>query len=201
MQQNDEDRKNEVIVKGLEDKIKKLEDSLKEKDELFCSAEGSLSEAQTQNKKLGKELADAHMLLEETSSRFNHESEALKMTLKVEAEKNTKLSEALRALKERCFNFASQCTTRLKSIFNSVGAASEEASFSAEDIPGALECVEKEVDVLDEVITGHGDFCALVASRGTAAAFIKVGCNDVRAVNRPNFSLSSLDPVDVPAEA
>jgi hypothetical protein len=56
MQQDDEDRKNEVIVKGLEDKIKKLEDSLKEKDELLCSAEekdeflcsaeGSLVEAQ-----------------------------------------------------------------------------------------------------------------------------------------------------------
>ena len=73
------------------------------------------------------------------------------MTLKVEAEKNMKLSEALRALKERCFNFASQCTARLKSLFNSVGAASEEASFSAKDIPGALECVEKEVDVLEKL--------------------------------------------------
>jgi hypothetical protein len=123
------------------------------------------------------------------------------MTLKVEAEKNTKLSEALRALKERCFGFGSQCTARLKSIFNSVGAASEEASFSAEDIPGALECVEKEVDVLDEVTTGLGDFCVLVASRGTVAAFKKVGCNHARALNRPNFSLSSLDLVDVPAEA
>jgi chromosome segregation ATPase len=201
MQQDDEDRKNEVIVKGLEDKIKKLEDSLKEKDELLRSAEESLAEAQVQNNKLGKELADAQTLLEETSGRFNCESEALKMTLKVEAEKNTKLSEALRALKERCINFASQCTTRLKSIFNSVGAASEEVSFSVEDIPGALECVEKEVDVLDEVITGHGDFCALVASRSSVAAFIKAGCNRARAVNRPNFSLSSSDLVDVPAEA
>jgi hypothetical protein len=32
MQQDDEDRKNEIIVKGLEDKVKELEDSLKEKD-------------------------------------------------------------------------------------------------------------------------------------------------------------------------
>jgi hypothetical protein len=31
MQQDVEDRKNEVIIEGLEDKIKKLEDSLKEK--------------------------------------------------------------------------------------------------------------------------------------------------------------------------
>jgi phage-related tail fiber protein len=123
------------------------------------------------------------------------------MTLKVEAEKNMKLSEALRTLKERCLNFARQCTTRLKSIFNLVGAASEEASLSAQDVPGALECVEKEADVLDEVITGHGDFCALVASRGTTTAFIKAGCNHARAINRPNFSLSSSDLVDVPAKA
>jgi hypothetical protein len=47
---------------------------LKEKDELLCSAKGSLAEAQTQNKKLGKELADAHTLLEETFGRFNRES-------------------------------------------------------------------------------------------------------------------------------
>jgi hypothetical protein len=90
-----------------------------------------------------------------------------------------------------------QCTTRLKSIFNSVGATSEEASLVAKDIPGALECVEKEVGILDEVITGHGDFCALVASRGTAATFIKVGCNHARAVNRPNFTLSPADLINI----
>jgi hypothetical protein len=84
------------------------------------------------------------------------------MTLKVEAEKNLKLNEALITPKEKCFNFASQCIARLRSIFNSVGVASEEASLYAEDVPGALECVEKEVDVLDEVKTNHGDFCALV---------------------------------------
>jgi hypothetical protein len=89
----------------------------------------------------------------------------------------------------------------LKSIFNSVGAAFEEASLSAEDVPRALECVEKEVDILDKVITGHGDFCALLASRGMTVAFIKAGCNHARAVNMPNFNLSSLDLVDIPAEA
>jgi hypothetical protein len=140
------------------------------------------------------------MLLEENSSRFNRETEALNMTIRVEAEKNLKVSEALKTLKDKCFNFATQCTARLKSIFNLAGAASEEASLSVEDIPGALECFEKEVDILDEVITGHGEFCALVASCGTAVAFIKVGCNHARAVNRPNFSLSPSDLVDIPAE-
>jgi hypothetical protein len=40
-----------------------------------------------------------------------------------------------------------------------------------------------------------------VASRGTTAAFIKAGCNHVKAVNRPNFSLSPSDLVDTPTEA
>jgi septal ring factor EnvC (AmiA/AmiB activator) len=69
MQQDDEERKNEIIFKGLEDKIKKLEDSLKEKDELLCSVEGSLVEVQAQNKKLSKELTEARTLLEENFSR------------------------------------------------------------------------------------------------------------------------------------
>jgi hypothetical protein len=94
-----------------------------------------------------------------------------------------------------------QCTARLRSIFNSVGVASEKTNLATEDIPGALECIEKEVDVLDEVITGHGDFYALVASRGTAVTFIKVRCNHARDVNRLNFILSSSDLVDVPTEA
>jgi hypothetical protein len=45
MQQDNEDRKHEVIIKGLEDKVKELEDSLKQKDKMLCSAEGSLAEA------------------------------------------------------------------------------------------------------------------------------------------------------------
>jgi DNA repair exonuclease SbcCD ATPase subunit len=139
--------------------------------------------------------------LKESSNQLEQENKALKATLKVETEKNTKLNEALRALKKRCFEFASQFTARLRSIFNSVGAESEETSLSAEDIPEALECIEKKVDVLDEVITGHGDFYALVASRGTAATFIKAGCNHARAVNRPNFNLSSSNLVDVPTKA
>jgi hypothetical protein len=42
MQQDDEDRKNKIVVKGFEDKIKKLEDSLKEKYDLLHSTKGLL---------------------------------------------------------------------------------------------------------------------------------------------------------------
>jgi hypothetical protein len=45
MQQDDEDRKNECVIKGLEKRINKLEASLKEKDNLLQTEEGSLAEA------------------------------------------------------------------------------------------------------------------------------------------------------------
>jgi hypothetical protein len=51
------------------------------------------------------------------------------------------------------------------------------------------------------VITGHGDFCALLASRGIAAAFLKAGCTHAKTVNRPTFSLSPSDLIDIPSEA
>jgi hypothetical protein len=90
---------------------------------------------------------------------------------------------------------------RLKGIFNSVGASSEKIAPSAEDIPKAFEHIENEVDALDKVITGHGDFCALLASHGTTATFLKVGCTHAKIVNKPNFSLSPSDLVNIPCEA
>jgi hypothetical protein len=150
---------------------------------------------------LSKELKGAQILLNENSSRFSLESEALNMAIKAEAERNLKLSGTLKALRDKCFGFATHCTARLKNIFNSIGAMSEETNLSTEDIPGALGCIEKEIDVLDEVIIGHGDFCALVASHGTAASFAKAGCNHVKIVNKPTFSLSLSDLVNIQSEA
>jgi hypothetical protein len=64
-----------------------------------------------------------------------------------------------------------------------------------------LKHIENEVDALDEVIAGHGDFCALLASRGIAATFLRAGCMHAKTVNRPTFSLSPLDLIDTPNEA
>jgi archaellum component FlaC len=72
MQQDDEDRKNEFVINGLEERIGELENSLKEKDNLLNSAEGSLAEARAQNERLSKELKEAQTLLEENSNRFIH---------------------------------------------------------------------------------------------------------------------------------
>jgi uncharacterized coiled-coil protein SlyX len=124
MQQDDEDRKNEFVTGGLEKRIEELENSLMEKDALLNSIEGSIAKVWFQNEKLSKELKEAKILLEENSSRFSRESEALNVTIKAEAEKNLKLSGTLKALRDICFGFATQCTARLKSIFNSVGTMS-----------------------------------------------------------------------------
>jgi hypothetical protein len=97
--------------------------------------------------------------------------------------------------------FASCCVQRLKGVFSSVRASSEEIAPSAKDISDTFKHIENEVDALDEVITGHGDFCALLASRGTAAAFFKVGCTHAKIVNKPNFSLSPSDLINIPGEA
>jgi hypothetical protein len=66
---------------------------------------------------------------------------------------------------------------------------------------GAFEHIEGEIDALDEIIAGHDDFCALVASRGTAVAFLKSSCTHGKIVNRPNFSLSPADLIDIPSLA
>jgi chromosome segregation ATPase len=191
MQQDSEDRKHEVIVKGLEDKIKELETSLKEKDILLQSAESSLAESRSQNTKLSEELNEARMTSNGSTRHFDQETKELKTRVKAEAEKNTMLYESVKDLQNKCVDFAARCADRLKGIFNSVGAASEKVTPSAKDYPGAFDHIENEVEALDEVISGHKDFCALVASRGTTTTFMKARCTHANTVNKPTFNLST----------
>jgi hypothetical protein len=111
------------------------------------------------------------------------------------------LQKSLKELQDRCLNFGIWCVRRLKQVFNSVGASSDKFEPSVEDLPSTFEHIESEVEVLDEVIAGHGDFCALLASRGTAVAFMKAGFTRGKIVNRLNFSLSPADLSDIPSLA
>jgi hypothetical protein len=56
MQQVLEDKQNEIIIEGLEMKIKDHEASLEKKDFLFQTMEGSLAEAQAEVARLNDEL-------------------------------------------------------------------------------------------------------------------------------------------------
>jgi hypothetical protein len=153
--------------------------------------EGSLAEAQAENIRLNREL-----LLKSES--FEQERKNLQMNYEAESTENTKLKQSLKELRDICLDFGNRCVHRLKKVFNSVGASAEKFTPSAEDISSTFEHIEGEVEALDEVIAGHGDFCALLASRGTAATFLKAGCTHAKILNRPNFSLYASDLVDIP---
>jgi hypothetical protein len=111
------------------------------------------------------------------------------------------LQKSLKELQDKCLNFGNRCVQRLKQVFNSVGASSEKFKPSVEDLPGIFDHIKGEDDALDEVIARHGDFCALLASRGIVVAFMKAGCTHGNIVNRPNFSLSPADLNDIPGLA
>jgi hypothetical protein len=194
MQQDLEDKKNEIIVEGLENKIKEYKASLEKKDFLLHAMEGSLAEEQTENARLNRELL-------QKSESFEQERKDLQTKCEAKAVENTKLKQSLEELRNMCLDFGNRCVQRLKKVFNSVGASAEKFTPSAENISSTFEHMEGEVEALDEVIAGHGDFCALLASRGTAAAFLKAGCTHTKIVNRPNFSLSPSDLVVIPSKA
>jgi hypothetical protein len=135
------------------------------------------------------------------SKSFEQEKKDFKTKLEAEAEKSSNLQKSLKDLQEKCLGFGTRCIQRLKQVFNSVGASSEKFKPSVEDLPDTFDHIEGEVDAQDEIIAGHGDFCALLASRGTAIAFMKAGCTHGNIVNRPNFSLSPADLDDIPGLA
>jgi hypothetical protein len=191
MQQDLEDEKNEATIKDLENKVKDHEAALEKKDFVIHCVEGSLAEAQAEIDKLNSEL-----LIK--SKKSEQEKKNLETSLKTEIEKNSNLQKLLKGLQEKCLDFGNRCVQRLKDVFYSIGAGSDKFTPSAENLPSTFEYIEGEVDALDEVIAGHADFCVLLASRGTATAFLKAGCTHGKIVNRPNFSLSPADLVDIP---
>jgi DNA repair exonuclease SbcCD ATPase subunit len=194
MQQDLEDKKNEIIIEGLEKKIKDHEASLEKKDFLLQTMEGSLAEAQTEVARLNDELL--HKL-----ESFEQENKNFDARLEAEVEKSSNLQKSSKELQNICMNFGNRCVQRLRQVFNSVGASSKKFEPLVEDLPSTFEHIESEVEALDEVIAGHGDFCALLASRGITVAFMKDGCTHRKIVNRPNFSLSPADLVDIPSLA
>jgi hypothetical protein len=194
MQQDLEDKKHEVIIEGLESKIKDQAAALEKKDFELQTVEGLLAEAEAKIAKLNTELLSKSESFEQQKLKFDAKFEA-------EVEKSSNLQKSLTELQNKCLEFSNRCVQWLKQIFNSVGAGYEKFSPSIEDLLGAFKHIEGEIDALDEIIAEHDNFCALVASRGTAVAFLKSGCTHGKIVNRPNFSLSPTDLIDIPSLA
>jgi predicted nuclease with TOPRIM domain len=191
MQKDLEDKKHEVIIENLESKIKDQSAALEKKDFELQTTEGLLAEAEAKITELNTKLLSQ-------SESFEQEKQKLNAKFEAEVQKSSDLKKSLTSLQNKCLEFRNRCVQRLKQVFYSVGASSEKFTASAEDLPGAFEHIEGEIDDLDEVIAGHGDFCALVASRGTAVAFLKSGCDHGKVINRPSFSLSPADLDNIP---
>jgi hypothetical protein len=187
-------KKHEIINEGLENKIKDQAAALEKKDFKLQTMEGLLAETEAKIAKLDKDLLSK-------SESFEQEKAEIWYEVWGWGQKKFKFAKILKELQDRCLEFSNRCVQRLKQVFNSVGASSEKFSPSVEDLPGTFEHIDGEVDALDEVIAGHGDFCALLASRGTVVAFMKSGCTHGKIVNRPNFSLSPADLIDIPSLA
>jgi chromosome segregation ATPase len=151
MQQDLEDKKNEIIIEGLEKKIKDHEATLEKKDFVLQTMEGSLAEARAEIARLNSELS---------MQKKNFDTK-----LEAEAEKNSNLRKSLKELQEKCVNFGNQCLQRLKQVFNSVGASAQKFSPSVENLPKTFEHIEGEVDALDEVIASEREMCPWAISK------------------------------------
>jgi uncharacterized protein involved in exopolysaccharide biosynthesis len=107
MQQYLEDKKNEVIIEGLEKKIKDHEAALENKDFVLQTMEGSLGEAQAEITRLNSELSLQ-------SKSFEKEKKYFKTKLEAKAEKSSNLQKSIKDLQEKCFGFGTRCIQRLK---------------------------------------------------------------------------------------
>jgi chromosome segregation ATPase len=117
MQQYLEDKKNEIIIEGLEGKIKDHEAALEKKDFVLQTMEGSLAEAQAEIARLNSELSTK-------SKSFEQEKKDFDAKLEAEVAKSSNLQKSLKELQDKCLNFGNRCVQRLKQVFDSVGASS-----------------------------------------------------------------------------
>jgi hypothetical protein len=92
MQQDLEDKKNEVIIEGLERKIKDHEAALENKDFVLQTMEGSLAEAQVKIARLNSELLTK-------SESFEQEKKNFVAKLEAEVEKSSNLQKSLKELR------------------------------------------------------------------------------------------------------
>ena len=84
MQQDLEEKKNEVIIEGLENKIKDHEAALEKKDFVLQTMEGSLAEAQAEIARLNSELSLQ-------SKRFEQEKKDFKTRLEAKTKKSSNI--------------------------------------------------------------------------------------------------------------
>jgi predicted nuclease with TOPRIM domain len=127
----------------LESKSKDYKASLEKKDFLLQATEGSLAEIQAKNARLSEELLQSQTTLKEKLESLEQEKKDLQAKYEAEADKNTKLQKSLKDLRDTCLNFGNRCVQRLKEVFSSVGASSEDITPSSKGISNTFKHIEK----------------------------------------------------------
>jgi chromosome segregation ATPase len=106
-------KKHEIIIEGLESKIKDQAAALEKKDFELQTMEGLLAEAEAKIAKLDKELLSKSESFEQEKQKFDTKFEA-------EVEKSSNLQKSLKELQDKCLEFRNRYVQRLKQVFNSV---------------------------------------------------------------------------------
>jgi Tfp pilus assembly protein PilX len=109
MQHDLEDKRHEVIIENLENKIKEQSAAIKKKDFELQTAEGLLADAEAKITELNSKLL---------SQSENFEQEKLKLDAKLEAEvkRSSELKESLKNLQNKCLEFSTRCIQQLKQV-------------------------------------------------------------------------------------
>jgi hypothetical protein len=102
MQHDLEDKKHEVIIEGLENKIKDQATALERKDFELQTAEGLLAEVEAKITRLNEELLSKSESFEQEKQKFN-------MKFKAEVEKSSNLQKSLKELQNKCLEFSNRC--------------------------------------------------------------------------------------------
>jgi hypothetical protein len=107
MQQDLEDKKQEVIIENLESKIKEQSAAIEKKDFELQTTEGLLAEAEAK-------ITELNMKLLSQSENFELEKQKLNAKLEAEVQKSSDLKKLLTCLQDKCLEFSNRCIQRLK---------------------------------------------------------------------------------------
>jgi predicted RNase H-like nuclease (RuvC/YqgF family) len=110
MQQDLEDKKHEVIIEGLESKIKDQAAALEKKDFELQTMEGLLAEVEAKIAKFDKELLSKSESFEQEKQKFDTKFEA-------EVEKSSSLQKSLKELQDKCLEFQQPMCATAKAGF------------------------------------------------------------------------------------
>jgi chromosome segregation ATPase len=141
MQQDLEDKRHEIIIENLENKIKEQSADIEKKDFELRTTEGLLADAEAKIIELNSKLLSQ-------SENFEQEKLKLDAMLEAEVQKSSELKESLTNLQKKCLEFSNRCIQKLKQVFHFVGASSEKFTPSAEDLPSAFKHIEGEINDL-----------------------------------------------------